>query len=1370
MADSMLREETGSSAARPRIAPRPVPAWIGAWAAVLALSVWMVRLSPAWLVAAGLGTLAWALWAPGRTRRVAAAAALAAAVSIGGAVQFRLHLIAGQWPKVRYQAEERASAELRQGLGDLFDRGGEALAGADTIAARAPRATVGLFRSLEETRRRTGMTALAVYLPDGSPLVWTGEHRGNVPDSVSAGLLESSFSAGPLFGYIYFTQHLAAGRVAVAAVLLEAHVAVGEGPRPYADRFAERFGVRPRFTTPDRARGLGPSVWDWSAGEQKILSVVFETITQEHWRERVLARGRVAAGAALAIAALLLCLAWFRGNAGPAGIPVAVVTLSLLLLPAAGLAAAHGVFSPLSFVLPLPGDVNLGQLLVLLAGTSVWLLSRRRTPRVVAVLPLPMRIALAAGALVLALWLVRTSAAPGELAAHAAGGAPLFAGLALLAAIPLYALLGQPRRVLSRRRRGAAMALSLATSAALAVGLLAWWAPGREAPLWTAALWAVPFGLAAAGATRAQVGRGALLPWIAAGWIGGSLSLSQLWTAHLNARFQEAGREVARLGVQPDPFLDFLLRQFAEKVLFYSAEGREGVSLLYQAWVDAGLAREGYEGHVTLWDRGTAAAELRLADAQLPGEMVDSVLLAARSAEEPTVQRFTTRDDLHYLLVVPLAGGETVTVAVPPRTHLGRSTALARFLDPAAEREDEGAATLTLAAESRPAPPPGRLQWLPTDRGWRSEALVRFPSQPLHAHLLVPTPARPVLLARALLSLVLVLGVMTVLWAVARTLCGEPLGLASGQWGWFWTFRGRLTLALFVFFLLPMAVFGETTYRALSREVERTAAALADRSLAQGAGEVQGATLGELAQHMDADFLLYHRGVLAEAAAPEVIDLGLYHAWLPPRIYLAFTVGEAALQHEERRLAGQQYLVAYRALGEQDVLAAPTPLASGEIARRQRELADVVLLSLLAGAALSVVLSLLVGRALSRPIEAMSRASAAVGEGDLRVRLPGKRRDEFGGLYRAFNRMVRRLRHAQSALLRETRRTEAIVAQAGTGVVALDAGGRVALINPRAGQILGAELVPGDRIPEDRPLPAVVAAAVRDFLRSGQREATEEREVGERVVRLRLRRLAADEGARGAVLVLEDVTAEIRSARVLAWGEMARQVAHEIKNPLTPIKLAVQHVRRAWADRPDDFGAILDRNVDAVLREIDRLGEIARAFSRFGTPQEATEPLEPLDVRRVAEDTLALYRGGGDGIGYLLEMDDGVPRALAREGELREVLLNLLENARAALNGEGGEVRISAGPAGGGAWVRLDVADTGEGIAPEQLPRIFEPRFSTRTSGTGLGLAIVRRMVESWGADITVDSAPGRGTTVHLRLRSAPAGAQASLADQPERY
>jgi two-component system nitrogen regulation sensor histidine kinase NtrY len=325
-----------------------------------------------------------------------------------------------------------------------------------------------------------------------------------------------------------------------------------------------------------------------------------------------------------------------------------------------------------------------------------------------------------------------------------------------------------------------------------------------------------------------------------------------------------------------------------------------------------------------------------------------------------------------------------------------------------------------------------------------------------------------------------------------------------------------------------------------------------------------------------------------------------------------------------------------------------------------------------------------------------------------------------------------------------------VVAEAGTGVLALDAGGRVALINARAEEILGGPVEVGAPVPESTPISAAVERAVQDFRHSGEAEHGEEMEVEGRVVRLRLRRLRGEAGVSGAVVALEDITSEIRSARVLAWGEMARQVAHEIKNPLTPIKLSVQHVRRAFADQRPDFGEILERNVAAILAEIDRLGEIARAFARFGTPAEAAEDLEPVELRRVVEETLALYRGGGDGIDYRLEVPPGTPRAFARVGELKEVIVNLLENARAALPG-GGEIRLSGVAADG--WVVLEVADTGEGIPPEALPRIFEPQFSTRTSGTGLGLAIVRRLVESWGGEVSVDSEPGVGTTVHLRMR-----------------
>ncbi|HEU0076270.1 MAG TPA: HAMP domain-containing protein, partial [Longimicrobiaceae bacterium] len=717
----------------------------------------------------------------------------------------------------------------------------------------------------------------------------------------------------------------------------------------------------------------------------------------------------------------------------------------------------------------------------------------------------------------LALRLVTGSASQGMLAAHSAGGISLVMAATLAVAIPLFLLFPAPPPEPGRDLAVRWWVPALVLAVALGIGVVLWWRPGREVPEWVPALWAIPFGMFAAAFARARPGRGSLVPWLAAGWLGATLASSTLWVAHLEARLEGADQELARLGTTPDPYLDFLLRQFAERSLLNAAEGRVGVGLLYQSWVGAGLAKEGYEARVTLWSGVRPTAELRLTDVELPDSLVNPLLARAASAEEPILERYSDQPSVHYLLLVPLPGGRAVTVAVPPRAHLGRSGALSRFLDPGREPEDEGGPTsLSLvpaaAAAGAPAAQPGRMEWLHTPQGWRSETVVRFPAGPMHAHLLVRTPSPFLLGVRSVLALAFALAAMAVLWTLARTLCGEPMGLGSTEWVWARTFRGRLTLALFAFFLLPMAVFGATAYQALSREVVRTAGALAERALEQAAGELGGRALPTLAEHVHADLLLYRSGVLTGASSPEVLELGLYNTWLPPRFYLLFSSGEAVRDLEERELAGRDYLLAYRRVSPAQVLAAPTPLASGEIARRQRELGNAVLLAVLLGAGLSVVLSFFVGRALSRPIEDLSSAAAAVGAGNLGIRLRETRGDEFGGLYRSFNRMVLRLRRTRAALERETRRTEAVVAEAGTGVLALDTAGKVALINARAAEILGTPVETGRTVPEDGPVAAAVARALRDFRRSGEVEHGEELEIEGRTIRLRLRRLRGETG------------------------------------------------------------------------------------------------------------------------------------------------------------------------------------------------------------------------------------------------------------------
>jgi signal transduction histidine kinase len=214
---------------------------------------------------------------------------------------------------------------------------------------------------------------------------------------------------------------------------------------------------------------------------------------------------------------------------------------------------------------------------------------------------------------------------------------------------------------------------------------------------------------------------------------------------------------------------------------------------------------------------------------------------------------------------------------------------------------------------------------------------------------------------------------------------------------------------------------------------------------------------------------------------------------------------------------------------------------------------------------------------------------------------------------------------------------------------------------------------------------------------------------------------------------------------------MARQVAHEIKNPLTPIRLGIQHLQRIRGKTPStSFEATLEETAERILAEIDRLDGIARAFSRFGAPSASEQlPLEPVDLAATAREVVQLYDLGA-APRFEVRASNGAP-ALARKDEVKEVLVNLLENAR---NAEA--TRVTVQIAAGGR--QLIVVDDGRGVPPEALPRVFEPTFSTTSSGAGLGLAIARRLVESWGGVITLESDPGKGTRVTLTLQTAPAG------------
>ncbi|MDX1624438.1 MAG: ATP-binding protein [Gemmatimonadota bacterium] len=596
------------------------------------------------------------------------------------------------------------------------------------------------------------------------------------------------------------------------------------------------------------------------------------------------------------------------------------------------------------------------------------------------------------------------------------------------------------------------------------------------------------------------------------------------------------------------------------------------------------------------------------------------------------------------------------------------------------------------------------------------------------------------------------------------------------------SFRVQLLLAFLAVAAVPLALYAVLGYRATRLELEeatRSAAAEAltaarrllveSPALEERTATALEARLREVSDVLQQDLVLYWRGRTVASSRPEIFASRLFADRMEGSVYARIHSDRRTLVFDETALGDRSFLVAYRPLsveGDREGYVLATPLLIREDRVRvelQRLGEGVFLLS-----AFSIVFLLVVGwglaRFMARPLSELERGTRQIAAGNLSYRLSEPaRRDEIGRLQRAFNAMGERLSESQRALEREKSRVQAILASVGAGVVALDEEGRVRLINDRAAALLGES-------PEE-----VVARSASDLARRRDGAAEEfwrvvawELDCGERgdrdlvlrrdgeerhfhVVCTGLRDAGGEE--RGVVVAFEDITENVQSQRVLAWGEMARQVAHEIKNPLTPMKLSLQHLERTVEDVSPGFERLFRENLELILAEIDRLERIAGSFARFAVPHPGE--LEPFDAVDIARDALALFAPGEEGVEYHFSVK-GQPRPLLGEPEgFRRILVNLLQNSRDAVLAAGeGRVEVVLDWTGDPRWARVSVLDEGVGFPQEEVERLFEPSFSTKSGGTGLGLAITRRIVEAWGGEIAWERLDSGGAAIHLRLRT----------------
>ena len=410
-------------------------------------------------------------------------------------------------------------------------------------------------------------------------------------------------------------------------------------------------------------------------------------------------------------------------------------------------------------------------------------------------------------------------------------------------------------------------------------------------------------------------------------------------------------------------------------------------------------------------------------------------------------------------------------------------------------------------------------------------------------------------------------------------------------------------------------------------------------------------------------------------------------------------------------------------------------------------------------------------RRLVAPLQDLVAGTRAVAEGDFDTRLPTPTRDEIGFLVSSFNDMTQRLATARreaslSQALVEAERTnvEVILARLSTGVLALESDLRIRTANQASGAILGVDLENrvDDFLPDvakGQPLLDQFVDVAQVHLNAGETEWREQiilrEEVGRRVLTCACTALPGDEShAAGYVIVFDDITALLQAQRDAAWGEVARRLAHEIKNPLTPIQLSAERMRRKYLDSMSEEDAqILDRATHTIVQQVEAMRDMVNAFSDYARAPDIE--IGVFDIDKLVHEVVDLYRAQESSIKIVLTSDPTMPPIEADIGRVRQILHNLLRNATEALeNTSKGriDVHVCAAEFDGVDVVQIKVEDNGPGFKEGALNQVFDPYVTTKPKGTGLGLAIVKKLVEEHIGSIRAFNNTDGGAVISIRL------------------
>lgn len=409
---------------------------------------------------------------------------------------------------------------------------------------------------------------------------------------------------------------------------------------------------------------------------------------------------------------------------------------------------------------------------------------------------------------------------------------------------------------------------------------------------------------------------------------------------------------------------------------------------------------------------------------------------------------------------------------------------------------------------------------------------------------------------------------------------------------------------------------------------------------------------------------------------------------------------------------------------------------------------------------------LYLARGITVPLQKLAEGTEAVAQGDLAVQIDVQANDELGVLVDSFNKMTADLKQTQEKVKEanrsltesnrelESRRAymEGILRNIAAGVISVNEKGIITTFNPSAERILNiraAEAVGEESIPFFSCRKMAPMADLLDKIQRLKKTTIEEQlhlEVRKKFLTLRTAvSLLQGEDQRflGGVIVFDDLTELIRAQKLATWQEVAQRIAHEIKNPLTPIQLSAERLRKKYFEQSSDFDKIFDESTRIVINEVHDLKTLVDEFSNFArmpAPRPTPQKIEP-----ILKEVIALYQSAHKDITITAQFDEAVPVLNLDREQIKRVFVNLLENAVEAMNRQG-ELGISSSYDNAQQKVRIEVADDGSGISPEDLDKLFLPYFSRKKTGTGLGLAIVHRIVMDHNGQIRAVPRQPKGT------------------------